>query len=125
MERRGETPAPAASIASPTLASASKAMVAPVLDGKLSDPFTNIPTVNSKGQGGLLGVTIDPSFSNNRMVYWVFSQSNPDGNLTAVAKGKLSDDEKAIENGQVISTVDEAVFFPRISSFHFIGAKTN
>ncbi|MEO5650874.1 MAG: PQQ-dependent sugar dehydrogenase [Ginsengibacter sp.] len=72
------------------------------LDGKLSDPFTNIPTVNSKGQGGLLGVTIDPSFSNNRMVYWVFSQSNPDGNLTAVAKGKLSADEKTIENAQVI-----------------------
>lgn len=71
-------------------------------DGKLSDPITNIPTVNSKGQGGLLGVTIDPSFSNNRMVYWVFSQSNPDGNLTAVAKGKLSADEKTIENPRVI-----------------------
>jgi glucose/arabinose dehydrogenase len=36
------------------------------------------------------------------MVYWVFSQSNPDGNLTAVAKGKLSADEKTIENAQVI-----------------------
>jgi hypothetical protein len=28
------------------------------------------------------------------------------------------------ENGQVSSTADEHVFFPRISSFHFIGAKT-
>ena len=38
VERRGETPAPASSVASATLASASKAAVAPVLDGKVSDP---------------------------------------------------------------------------------------
>ena len=38
VERRGETPATASSVASATLASASKAAVAPVLDGKVSDP---------------------------------------------------------------------------------------
>lgn len=38
VEPRAYSPAPAASLASPTLASASKAMVAPVLDGKLNDP---------------------------------------------------------------------------------------
>ena len=58
--------------------------------------------MNSSGQGGLLGLTIDPSFSNNRMVYWVFSENSPEGNLTAVAKGKLSADEKKIENATVI-----------------------
>lgn len=71
-------------------------------DGKLSAAITGLPEVNSAGQGGLLGVTIDPSFNNNRMVYWVFSQSTPNGNLTAVGKGKLSKDEKAIENAKVI-----------------------
>ncbi|HEY9340884.1 MAG TPA: PQQ-dependent sugar dehydrogenase, partial [Hanamia sp.] len=71
-------------------------------DGKLSAAITGIPKVNSGGQGGLLGLTLDPDFTSNRMVYWVFSQSNPDGNLTAVAKGKLSADEKTIENAQVI-----------------------
>lgn len=71
-------------------------------DGTLSEAITGVPKVNDAGQGGLLGLTIDPFFSNNRMVYWVFSQSNPDGNLTAVAKGKLSADEKTIENAQVI-----------------------
>lgn len=71
-------------------------------DGTLSDAITGIPTVNSSGQGGLLGVTIDPDFATNRMVYWVFSEKQPDGNLTAVAKGKLSTDEKNIENAQVI-----------------------
>jgi glucose/arabinose dehydrogenase len=70
--------------------------------GKLGEPITGIPEVNSATQGGLLGLTIDPAFSTNRMVYWVFSQKTPEGNLTAVAKGKLSADEKQIENATVI-----------------------
>ena len=71
-------------------------------DGTLSGDITGLPEVNPKGQGGLLGLTIDPDFSNNRMVYWVFSQNTPQGNLTAVAKGRLADDEKTIENSSVI-----------------------
>jgi glucose/arabinose dehydrogenase len=70
--------------------------------GVLSEPITGLPAVNASGQGGLLGLTIDPSFSSNRMVYWTFSEKSSQGNLTAVAKGKLSDDEKKIENATVI-----------------------
>lgn len=70
--------------------------------GDLSEAITGLPPVNSEGQGGLLGVTIDPDFENNRMVYWSFSQDTPGGTLTAVAKGRLADDEKTIENAQVI-----------------------
>jgi aldose sugar dehydrogenase len=71
-------------------------------DGTLSQPITGIPKVNDGGQGGLLGLTTDPDFSNNRMVYWVFSEKQPNANLTAVAKGKLADDEKSIQNATVI-----------------------
>jgi glucose/arabinose dehydrogenase len=70
--------------------------------GNLSAPITGIPAVNSGGQGGLLGITIDPQFSNNRMLFWAFSEKTADGNLTAVAKGRLSADEKTIENAEVI-----------------------
>lgn len=70
--------------------------------GKLSEPITGIPTVKFSGQGGLLGIAIDPQFASNRMVYWTFSEERPDGNLTAVAKGKLSADEKRIEGASVI-----------------------
>lgn len=70
--------------------------------GNLSEPITGLPAVNPKGQGGLLGVTIDPSFTQNRTVYWVFSENTPAGNLTSVAKGRLSGDEKQIENATVI-----------------------
>lgn len=72
------------------------------MDGAVSSPIMGLPKVNSNGQGGLLGVRVDPDFATNRMVYWVFSEPRPDGNLTAVAKGKLAADEKTIQNPTVI-----------------------
>lgn len=77
-------------------------MVIATATGELSERLTGIPAVNSKGQGGLLGILADPDFENNRTLYWVFSEALPEGNLTAVAKGKLSADEKKIEGATVI-----------------------
>jgi len=70
--------------------------------GELSEAITGLPEVDSKKQGGLLGLTTGPDFSSNRMVYWTFSEPVEGGNLTSVAKGRLADDEKTIENAQVI-----------------------
>lgn len=86
-------------------------------NGNLSEPITGLPSVNSRGQGGLLGLTLDPSFANNRMVYWVFSENVQGGNLTAVAKGKLSADDKRIENATVIYRATPA----HNSNLHFGG----
>lgn len=71
-------------------------------DGKLGEPIKGLPPVNSSGQGGLLGLRLDPNFESNRMIYWVFSDNTAAGTLTAVAKGKLSADEKSIEGAKVI-----------------------
>ncbi len=70
--------------------------------GQVSGNIGGIPAVNAGGQGGLLGLCIDPAFATNRMVYWVFSENRADGNLTAVAKGRLADNESTIENATVI-----------------------
>lgn len=70
--------------------------------GQLGQPIAGLPTVNPAGQGGLLGVRVDPAFATNRTVYWVFSESTADGNLTAVAKGQLSQDETRFEGVTVI-----------------------
>ncbi len=70
--------------------------------GEVSNPVTGIPVVNSSGQGGLLGLCLDPEFASNRMIYWVFSEAVVGGNITAVAKGKLATDEKTIETATVI-----------------------
>ncbi|MFD1770262.1 PQQ-dependent sugar dehydrogenase [Sphingobacterium suaedae] len=72
------------------------------LDGQVSEAITGIPKVDAQGQGGLLGITLDPSFAENRLVYWVFAEPVEGGNHTAVGKGRLADDEKSIENAQVI-----------------------
>lgn len=70
--------------------------------GVLSAPITGVPAVNAGGQGGLLGLCIDPDFTSNRMIYWVYAESTTGGNNTAVAKGRLSNDEKTIEVATVI-----------------------
>src|SRR5688500_1668542 len=43
-------------------------------EGQVSESITGLPEVNPAGQGGLLGLAIDPEFGTNRMVYWLFSE---------------------------------------------------
>ena len=71
-------------------------------DGKTISKVEGLPKVDDKGQGGLLDVALDPDFATNRMIFWTFSEPVSGGNHTAVAKGKLSADEKTIENPMVI-----------------------
>lgn len=87
------------------------------LAGVVSAPITGIPAVNTGGQGGLLGLCLDPAFATNRMVYWVFSRAITGGNITAVAKGKLSDNETTIENAEVIYESTH----PHSSTLHYGG----
>lgn len=70
--------------------------------GELSGTITNIPAVNASGQGGLLGLCIDPNFTVNRMVYWAFAENVTGGSVTSVAKGRLSESENAMESVSVI-----------------------
>jgi len=76
--------------------------------GTLSSQITGIPSVNSNGQGGLLGLCIDPQFSTNRMVYWVFAENVTGGTQTAVAKGRLADNDRTLENVTVIYRANPA-----------------
>lgn len=71
-------------------------------NGNMSEEIQGIPEVDDRGQGGLLGLTLSPNFDEDRMIYWVFSEKVDEGNHTAVAKGKLSEDEKKIENVEII-----------------------
>ena len=70
--------------------------------GQLSQPITGIPAVDDRGQGGLLGLTIDPKYANNKIVYWAFSERGTGGTVTAIAKGNLSADEKTMQNTIII-----------------------
>jgi glucose/arabinose dehydrogenase len=73
-------------------------------DGTLSEPLAGVPTVDARGQGGLLDVALDPAYAKNQLVYLSFSEPQPDGtNNTAVARGRLlADGSPRLENVEVI-----------------------
>ena len=75
-------------------------------DGTLSAPLTGLPAVDTRGQGGLLDVEIDPSFASNQLVYFSFSQPQDEAtrtNHTAVGRGKLVEgDAPRLDGVQII-----------------------
>ena len=73
-------------------------------DGKLSEPVAGVPMGDSRGQGGLLDVALDPAFQKNNLVYLSFSEAQAGGaNNTAAARGRLVDGAMPrLENVQVI-----------------------
>ena len=74
-------------------------------DGKtMSEPVAGLPTVDSRGQGGLLDVSLDPAFQKNQLIYWSFSEPGQEMmNNTGVARGRFVDGAAPkVENVQVI-----------------------
>lgn len=69
-------------------------------EGKLSEPLTGIPKVAANGQGGLLDVTLSPTFAQDKLVYWSFAEKGDGGAGTAVARGRLG--ESSIDDAKVI-----------------------
>jgi glucose/arabinose dehydrogenase len=58
--------------------------------GALSEAVAGLPAVEARGQGGLLDVTLDPTFASNALIYWSYAEPRSGGyNNTAVARGKL------------------------------------
>jgi aldose sugar dehydrogenase len=86
-------------------------------EGKVSAPLSGAPRVAAGGQGGMLDVTLDPNFAQNRTLYLSFSEPSADGdeNSTAVARARLSDSGTALEDVRVIYSQ-----VPKVrSSMHF------
>ena len=85
-------------------------------DGRISDPLTGVPQVYASGQGGLLDVTLSPTFDKDRLVYLSFAESGEGGAGTAVARGRLG--ESGLENTQVIWRQQ-----PKVSSSNHWGSR--
>nr|WP_315430689.1 PQQ-dependent sugar dehydrogenase [uncultured Albidiferax sp.] len=62
-------------------------------DGQTTIEITGILPVNAAGQGGLLGLALDPDFATSPWVYWAFSEPGTGSAAgltgTAVARGRL------------------------------------
>jgi aldose sugar dehydrogenase len=70
--------------------------------GVIGEPLAGIPSVDPRGQGGLLDVALSPGFDRDRTIYWSFSEPREGGNATSVARGVLSEDRRSVEGAKVI-----------------------
>ncbi len=71
-------------------------------EGQVGEPITGLPAVDARGQGGLLDVVTSPTFADDRMIYWSYSEPRDGGNATSVARGVLSADGASVGDVQVI-----------------------
>lgn len=70
--------------------------------GAVGAPISGFPQVDDRSQGGLLDVAVSPDFATSRLLFFTLAESTSNGSLTAVGKGRLSDDETKIDNFQII-----------------------
>ena len=70
--------------------------------GAVGQPISGVPTVDSRGQGGLLDVALSPSFASDRTLFWSFTEPRQGGNGTSVARGMLSADRRSLSDVRVI-----------------------
>ncbi len=73
----------------------------------LSAPLTGLPKIEVGGQGGLLDVITDSRFTDNRIIYFCYSEeanshTGGSGNSTALASARLSNDLKKLEQVKVL-----------------------
>jgi glucose/arabinose dehydrogenase len=72
--------------------------------GKPGAPIQGVPAVDAQGQGGLLDVVTDSDFARNRTLYFCYAEPDADKktNGTALARARLSDDNKRLTDLKVI-----------------------
>jgi glucose/arabinose dehydrogenase len=61
-----------------------------------------LPPITARGQGGLLDVALSPNFAQDRTIFWSFSEQREGGSGTSVARGRLTEDRRNLEQVQVI-----------------------
>lgn len=70
--------------------------------GRLSEPLAGVPRVAAGGQGGLLDLVLDSGFASNRTLYFCYSEPGAGGSSTAMARARLADDQRSLQDVQVI-----------------------
>ena len=70
--------------------------------GQVGDTIAGLPAVAARGQGGLLDVALGPTFTQDRTIFWTFSEPRDGGNGTAIGRGTLSADGTKVDGVQVI-----------------------
>jgi len=73
-------------------------------DGRVGAPVAGLPAIAAQGQGGLLDLVLDSDFVSNRLLYFCFAEpaSTGNGNSTALARARLSEDNARLLDVRVI-----------------------
>ena len=88
-------------------------------DGQVQPAVQGLPEVAAGGQGGLLDVITDSAFASNRTIYFCFSEPGKGTtNSTALARARLSQDAKRLEDVKVIFSQQ-----PKFSSTAHFGCR--
>ena len=88
-------------------------------DGQVQPAVQGLPEVAAGGQGGLLDVITDSAFASNRTIYFCFSEPGKGTtNSTALARARLSDDLKQLQDMKVIFSQQ-----PKVSSTAHFGCR--
>ena len=61
-----------------------------------------LPPITARGQGGLLDVALSPNFAKDRTIFWSFSEQREGGSGTSVARGRLTEDRRNLEQVRII-----------------------
>jgi len=87
-------------------------------DGSVGAPIAGVPEVDAEGQGGLLDVIADRDFAQNRTIYFCYAQPGEGGNSTALAKARLAEDLRSLQQVQVLFVQQ-----PKIDSSQHFGCR--
>lgn len=84
-------------------------------DALVDAAITGLPSdILVEGQGGLLGILLDPAFETNRTLYLSYAKDMGETNTTAVVSARLSDDATALTDVTEIFRGE-----PRDTGYHF------
>jgi aldose sugar dehydrogenase len=61
-----------------------------------------LPPITARGQGGLLDIALSPDFTRDRTIFWSFSEQRQGGSGTSVARGRLTEDSRNLEQVRII-----------------------
>jgi glucose/arabinose dehydrogenase len=61
-----------------------------------------LPPITARGQGGLLDVALSPNFTRDRTIFWSFSEQREGGSGTSVARGRLTEDRRSLDQVRII-----------------------
>ncbi|MCR9077767.1 MAG: PQQ-dependent sugar dehydrogenase [Hyphomonadaceae bacterium] len=84
-------------------------------DALVDAPIAGLPEdILVEGQGGLLGILLDPDFATNRKLYLTYSKDMGETNTTAVISATLSDDA-----GSLSDVTEIFLGEPRETTYHY------